>query len=352
MGLKTFGSREKSEAGKKLGEESNSTKRKSMHFQKRALVTGGAGFLGSHLCERLVEEGFDVICVDNFYTGSKRNIVNLLGSPCFELLRHDITFPLYTEVDEIYNMACPASPIHYQNDPVQTTKVNVHGSINMLGLAKRLKAKILQASTSEVYGDPTVHPQTEEYCGSVNPIGPRACYDEGKRCAETLFFDYHRQLKLRIKVARIFNTYGPRMHPNDGRVVSNFIMQALTNQNISIYGDGGQTRSFCYVDEMVDGLIRLMGTPDEVTGPINLGNPREITIIELANLVIKMTRSRSKIVFEPLPENDPIRRQPDISKAKKLLGWEPKISLEEGLEKTISYFKDLMRTKGFDSAKK
>lgn len=268
-----------------------------------------------------------------------------MGSAYFELLRHDITFPLYTEVDEIYNMACPASPIHYQNDPVQTTKVNVHGSINMLGLAKRLKAKILQASTSEVYGDPTVHPQTEDYCGSVNPIGPRACYDEGKRCAETLFFDYHRQHKIRIKVVRIFNTYGPRMHPNDGRVVSNFIMQALTGQNITIYGDGSQTRSFCYVDEMVDGLTRMMGTLDEVTGPINLGNPQEVTIFELAKLVIKMTRSKSKIVFEPQPENDPIRRQPDINKAKKLLGWEPRITLEEGLEKTILYFADLLSTK-------
>jgi UDP-glucuronate decarboxylase len=321
----------------------NSSPKKSMHFKRRVLVTGGAGFLGSHLCERLLTEGYDVLCVDDFYTGSKRNVVHLLSSTYFELMRHDITFPLYVEVDEIYNLACPASPIHYQNDPVQTTKVNVHGSINMLGLAKRVKAKILQASTSEVYGDPRVHPQTEDYWGSVNPIGPRACYDEGKRCGETLFFDYHRQLKLLIKVARIFNTYGPRMHPNDGRVVSNFIIQALTNQNITIYGNGSQTRSFCYFDEMVDGLIRMMGTPDEVTGPINLGNPREITIIELAKLVIKMTRSQSKIVFEPQHENDPIKRKPDISKAKKLLGWEPRISLEEGLEKTISYFADLMR---------
>jgi len=310
-----------------------------MHLKKRVLVTGGAGFLGSHLCERLLQNGCDVICADNFYTGSKKNIVHLLNDPYFELLRHDITFPLYLEVDEIYNLACPASPIHYQNDPVQTTKVNVHGSINMLGLAKRIKAKILQASTSEVYGDPAVHPQPETYNGNVNCIGPRSCYDEGKRCAETLFFDYHRQHHLKIKVARIFNTYGPRMHPNDGRVVSNFILQALRNEPITIYGDGSQTRSFCYVDDLIDGLIRLMQTSDEITGPINIGNPDEFTILELARKVIQMTASGSEIVFNPLPQDDPKQRRPDITLAKKLLKWEPKIKLEDGLQKTIEYFR-------------
>ncbi|MGD0884066.1 MAG: UDP-glucuronic acid decarboxylase family protein [Thermodesulfovibrionales bacterium] len=306
---------------------------------KRILVTGGAGFLGSHLCERLLKEGGEVLCADNFYTGCKENIAHLLANPYFEVLRHDICFPLYVEVDEIYNLACPASPIHYQFDPVQTTKVSVHGSINMLGLAKRVKAKILQASTSEVYGDPVVHPQPETYWGNVNPIGPRSCYDEGKRCAETLFFDYHRQHKLRIKVARIFNTYGPRMHPNDGRVVSNFIMQALRNEDITVYGEGRQTRCFCYVDELIDGLIRLMNTPDEVTGPLNLGNPIGVTILELAEKVIELTGSKSKIVFQPLPQDDPQQRMPDISLTKKTLGWEPKMSLEKGLKKTITYFK-------------
>ncbi len=311
--------------------------------QVRILVTGGAGFLGSHLCERLLREGKDVLCVDNFYTGTKRNIVHLLDHPYFELLRHDITFPLYVEVDEIYNLACPASPIHYQNDPVQTTKVNVHGSINMLGLAKRLKAKILQASTSEVYGDPTVHPQPEDYWGNVNCIGPRSCYDEGKRCAETLFFDYHRQHKIRIKVARIFNTYGPNMHPDDGRVISNFILQALKNEPITIYGDGSQTRSFCYVDDMIEGMIRLMNTPDDFTGPVNLGNPVETSILELAQKIIQMTGSKSTIAFKPLPADDPKQRQPLIELAKEKLGWTPKISLEEGLKKTIAYFEDMLR---------
>jgi UDP-glucuronate decarboxylase len=310
--------------------------------QIHALVTGGAGFLGSHLCERLLKEGQDVVCVDNFYTGSKRNIQHLLQNPFFELLRHDITFPLYLEVDRIYNLACPAAPIHYQNDPVQTTKVNVHGSINMLGLAKRLKARILQASTSEVYGDPLVHPQPETYLGSVNPIGPRACYDEGKRCAETLFFDYHRQYAIEIKVARIFNTYGPRMHPNDGRVVSNFILQALRGEAITIYGDGSQTRSFCYVDDMVDGLIRLMNSPDDLTGPINLGNPEEITILELADKIIKLAASHSEIIFKPLPADDPRQRKPDITLAKEKLGWSPWTSLEEGLKKTITYFNTVL----------
>jgi len=313
-----------------------------MHLRKRVLVTGGAGFLGSHLCERLLQNGCDVICVDNFYTGSKKNIVHLLKDPYFELLRHDITFPLYLEVDEIYNLACPASPIHYQNDPVQTTKVNVHGSINMLGLAKRIKAKILQASTSEVYGDPAVHPQPETYHGNVNCIGPRSCYDEGKRCAETLFFDYHRQHRLKIKVARIFNTYGPRMHPNDGRVVSNFILQALRNEPITIYGDGSQTRSFCYVDDLIDGLIRLMQTSAEITGPINIGNPDEFTILELAQKVIQMTGSGSEIVFNSLPQDDPKQRRPDITLAKKLLKWTPKIKLEDGLQKTIAYFRQFV----------
>jgi len=313
-----------------------------MHLRKRVLVTGGAGFLGSFLCERLLEEGCDVICCDNFYTGSKRNIAHLLSHPDFELIRHDITFPLYLEVDEIYNLACPASPIHYQNDPVQTTKVNVHGAINMLGLAKRVKARILQASTSEVYGDPTVHPQTEDYWGNVNCIGLRSCYDEGKRCAETLFFDYHRQHKLNIRVVRIFNTYGPRMHPNDGRVVSNFIMQALTGRDITVFGAGGQTRSFCYVDDLIDGMFRMMNNPHAFTGPVNLGNPHEFTILELAEKVIRLTGSRSKIVFEPLPTDDPTQRRPDIDLARNKLGWQPVIELEEGLQRTIEYFKGLV----------
>lgn len=311
-------------------------------LQRRALVTGGAGFLGSHLCERLLKDGLEVVCVDNFYTGTKKNVVHLLSEPYFELLRHDITFPLYVEVDEIYNLACPASPIHYQNDPVQTTKVNVHGSINMLGLAKRLKARILQASTSEVYGDPSVHPQTESYRGNVNPIGPRSCYDEGKRCAETLFFDYRRQYNLDIKIARIFNTYGPRMHPNDGRVVSNFIIQALKRETITVYGNGEQTRSFCYVEDLIDGLTRLMNMPSEVTGPINLGNPIEVRIIDFAELIKRIVGSKSEIRFEPLPEDDPCRRKPDISLAKKTLGWEPKVPVEEGLKKTVDYFEDLL----------
>jgi UDP-glucuronate decarboxylase len=313
-----------------------------MHLQKRVLVTGGAGFLGSFLCERLLNEGNDVVCVDNFYTGAKRNIVHLLNNPYFELIRHDITFPLYLEVDEIYNLACPASPIHYQNDPVQTTKVNVHGSINMLGLAKRLKAKILQASTSEVYGDPTVHPQTEDYWGNVNCIGFRSCYDEGKRCAETLFFDYFRQHKLKIKVVRIFNTYGPRMHPNDGRVVSNFILQGLRNENITVYGDGKQSRSFCYVEDMIDGMIRMMNTNDGFTGPVNLGNPHEYSIIELAQKIIELTNSESDIVYKPLPDDDPMQRKPSIKLAKKQLGWEPRTMLEEGLQKTIEFFKNFI----------
>jgi len=310
-----------------------------MHLRKRVLVTGGAGFLGSFLCERLLKEGCDVVCVDNFYTGTKSNIIHLLENPYFELIRHDITFPLYLEVDEIYNLACPASPIHYQNDPVQTTKVNVHGSINMLGLAKRLKAKILQASTSEVYGDPTVHPQTESYWGNVNCIGIRSCYDEGKRCAETLFFDYHRQHNLSIRVVRIFNTYGPRMHPNDGRVVSNFILQALRNHDITVFGDGTQTRSFCFVDDLVDGMIRMMNAPDDFSGPVNIGNPNEFSIMELAEKVIGLTGSKSKIIHQPLPEDDPLQRQPDIALAKERLGWEPKTQLEEGLKRTIEYFK-------------
>jgi len=313
-----------------------------MHLRKRVLVTGGAGFLGSHLCDRLIDEKCDVLCVDNFYTGSKRNIAHLLGNTYFELVRHDITFPLYLEIDEIYNLACPASPIHYQEDPVQTTKVNVHGSINMLGLAKRIKAKILQASTSEVYGDPTVHPQTEDYHGNVNCIGPRSCYDEGKRCAETLFFDYFRQHKLKIKVARIFNTYGPRMHLNDGRVVSNFIVQALRKQPLTIYGDGTQTRSFCYVDDLIDGLIRLMNTSDDVTGPINLGKPGEFKILELAEKVIDLTNSRSEIIFKPIPVDDPMQRLPDITRAREVLGWEPEVALEEGLKKAIAYFEELL----------
>ena len=306
------------------------------------MVTGGAGFLGSHLCERLLDEKHEVLCVDNFYTGRRTNIAHLTGNPFFEIMRHDITFPLYAEVDEIYNLACPASPIHYQFDPVQTTKTSVHGAINMLGLAKRIKAKILQASTSEVYGDPAVHPQQESYWGNVNPIGIRSCYDEGKRCAETLFFDYHRQHQLRIKVARIFNTYGPRMHPNDGRVVSNFIMQALKNEEITVYGDGTQSRSFCYVENLVDGLIRLMNSPDDFAGPVNLGNPVEFTILELAEKVIAMTGSKSKISFKPLPSDDPRQRQPDITLAKEMLGWNPDIKLEEGLIKTIEYFQSFM----------
>lgn len=315
-----------------------------MHLRKRVLVTGGAGFLGSHLCERLLNKGCDVLCADNFYTGSKRNIEYLIGNPYFELLRHDITFPLYVEVDEIYNLACPASPIHYQNDPVQTTKVNVHGSINMLGLAKRIKAKILQASTSEVYGDPTVHPQPETYHGNVNCIGPRSCYDEGKRCAETLFFDYFRQHKLKIKVARIFNTYGPRMHLNDGRVVSNFIVQALRGTPLTIFGDGTQTRSFCYVDDLIEGLVRLMNTNDDVTGPINLGKPGEFTILELAEKVIELSNSKSEIIFKKLPVDDPKQRRPDISKARRILGWEPAVELEEGLKRTIAYFDEILTT--------
>jgi len=314
-----------------------------MHLRKRVLVTGGAGFLGSHLCERLLKEGCDVLCVDNFYTGSKQNVVQFFGDSNFELSRHDITFPIYVEVDEIYNLACPASPIHYQNDPVQTTKVNVHGSINMLGLAKRVKAKILQASTSEVYGNPTVNPQPESYTGNVNCIGPRSCYDEGKRCAETLFFDYHRQHKLKIKVARIFNTYGPRMHLNDGRVVSNFIIQALRGEPITIFGDGTQTRSFCYVDDLIDGLIRLMGTDDDVTGPINLGRPGEFKILELAEKVIELTNAESEIIFKPLPIDDPMQRRPDITLAREILGWEPEIDLENGLKKTIAYFEKLLK---------
>ena len=314
-----------------------------MHLRKRILVTGGAGFLGSHLCERLLSDGHDVLCIDNFFTGTKDNISHLLNNHHFELMRHDITFPLYVEVDEIYNLACPASPIHYQHDPVQTTKTSVHGAINMLGLAKRTRAKILQASTSEVYGDPQIHPQTEEYWGHVNPIGHRSCYDEGKRCAETLFFDYYRQHNLRIKVARLFNTYGPRMHPNDGRVVSNFIMQALQNKPITIYGDGSQTRSFCYVDDLIEVLIRLMNTDDNVTGPINTGNPGEFTILELAEKVIALTGSKSELIFLPLPHDDPMQRKPDISKAQEHLGWTPKVDLEQGLKHTISYFEEMIQ---------
>jgi UDP-glucuronate decarboxylase len=309
---------------------------------KRILVTGGAGFLGSFLCERLIAQGNEVICVDNFFTGSKDNIRQLIGHPRFELLRHDITFPLYVEVDEIYNFACPASPIHYQHDPVQTTKTSVHGAINVLGLAKRLKVKILQASTSEVYGDPDVHPQPESYWGNVNPIGPRSCYDEGKRCAETLFFDYHRQHRLPIKVARIFNTYGPRMHPNDGRVVSNFIVQALRGQDLTVYGEGTQTRSFCYVTDLIDGILRLMGTEPHVTGPINLGNPHEFTIRQLAEAVIRLSNARSIIRHQPLPQDDPRQRRPDISKAVQVLEWQPTVPLEEGLRHTIDYFDRLL----------
>ena len=313
-----------------------------MHLTPRVLVTGGAGFIGSFLCERLLDSGAEVLCVDNFFTGSRTNVAHLLGHPRFELMRHDVTFPLFVEVDQIFNMACPASPIHYQFDPVQTTKTSVHGAINMLGLAKRVKAKILQASTSEVYGDPTIHPQTEDYWGNVNPIGPRSCYDEGKRCAETLFFDYHRQHALQIKVARIFNTYGPRMHPNDGRVVSNFIVQALKGEDITLYGDGQQTRSFCFVDDLVNGLLALMNTGDDVTGPINLGNPGEFTIKELAETVIELTGSKSSLTYLPLPQDDPKQRQPDIQRAKDALGWSPTVELREGLGKTISYFDALL----------
>jgi len=315
---------------------------KNYDSTKCVMVTGGAGFLGSHLCERLLKEGHEVLCVDNFYTGRRRNITHLISTPQFEVLRHDICFPLYVEVDEIYNLACPASPVHYQFDPVQTTKTSVHGAINMLGLAKRIKAKILQASTSEVYGNPKEHPQTESYWGHVNCLGPRACYDEGKRCAETLFFDYYRQYKLQIKVARIFNTYGPRMYPNDGRVVSNFIFQALKNEPLTIYGQGSQTRCFCYVDEQIDAWLRLMKTSDDFTGPINVGNPQEITILELAEKIIEFTGSASKLKYEHLPEDDPVRRCPDITLAKSKLDWEPKISLEDGLKKTIEYFKKLL----------
>jgi UDP-glucuronate decarboxylase len=317
-----------------------------MHLHKRIMITGGCGFLGSHLCDRLLNDGHEVLCVDNCFTGTKRNIRHLLDHGGFEFIRHDITFPLYLEVDEIYNMACPASPIHYQFDPVQTTKTSVHGAINMLGLAKRVRAKILQASTSEVYGDPEVHPQPESYWGRVNPIGPRSCYDEGKRCAETLFFDYHRQQQLRIKVARIFNTYGPRMHPNDGRVVSNFIVQALKSDPITIYGDGSQTRSFCYVDDLIEGLIRLMNTSDDVTGPINLGNPVEFTMLELAGKIIDLTGSRSKLIHKPLPMDDPRQRKPDIGLARETLQWEPAVRLEQGLKKTIDYFEQLLKEEG------
>jgi UDP-glucuronate decarboxylase len=314
----------------------------------RVLVTGGAGFLGSHLCERLLQDGHDVLCVDNFFTGRKRNIAHLMNNPYFEVMRHDVTFPLYVEVDQIYNLACPASPVHYQHDPVQTTKTSVHGAINMLGLAKRLGARIFQASTSEVYGDPEVHPQPESYWGKVNPIGIRSCYDEGKRCAETLFFDYHRQHNLPVKVARIFNTYGPRMHPNDGRVVSNFVVQALKGEDITIYGEGQQTRSFCYVDDLIEGFVRLMNSREEFTGPVNLGNPSEFTIKELAEHVIELTGSSSKLIFQPLPQDDPRQRQPDIQLARAELSWNPAIELDEGLRKTITYFNDLLAIKNLD----
>lgn len=313
-----------------------------MRESGRVLITGGAGFLGSHLCERLINDGMDVLCVDNYFTGRRTNVEALLKHPRFEIMRHDVTFPLYVEVDQIYNLACPASPVHYQHDPVQTTKTSVHGAINMLGLAKRVRATIFQASTSEVYGDPQVHPQTEDYWGHVNPIGLRSCYDEGKRCAETLFFDYHRQHKLKIKVGRIFNTYGPRMHPNDGRVVSNFIVQALQGKDITIYGKGTQTRSFCYVSDLIEAFVRLMATGPEVTGPINLGNPVEFTMIELAEAVLRLTGSSSKLVFQPLPSDDPKQRQPDITKAKQALGWEPKVKLEDGLKETIAYFRTIV----------
>ncbi len=320
-----------------------------MDLENRILITGGSGFLGSHLCERLLAEGADVLCLDNFFTGARRNVEHLLDHKRFELIRHDVTFPIYLEIDQIYNLACPASPVHYQRDPVQTTKTSVHGAINMLGLAKRVRAKILQASTSEVYGDPEVHPQREDYWGHVNPIGPRSCYDESKRCAETLFFDYQRQHKLRIKVARIFNTYGPRMHPNDGRVVSNFIVQALLGRNITIFGDGSQTRSFCYVDDLIDALVRLMATPDSVTGPLNIGNPAEFSILELASMIVAITGSRSRIVHRPLPENDPRQRCPDISRANDILGWQPGIQLKEGLTRTIRYFEQLLADKAIKS---
>ena len=313
-----------------------------MSFSRRIVVTGGAGFIGSHLCERLLRAGQEVLCIDNFFTGRRQNVVPMLGNPMFELMRHDVTFPLYVECDEIYNLACPASPVHYQFDPVQTTKTSVHGAINMLGLAKRTKAKILQASTSEVYGDPKIHPQVESYAGNVNPIGPRACYDEGKRCAETLFFDYYRQHRLRIKVARIFNTYGPRMLPNDGRVVSNFIVQAIKGEPITIYGDGSQTRSFCYVDDLVDGLARLMDSGDDVTGPVNLGNPTESTILELAEAIIRLSKSKSKLIHKSLPEDDPTRRRPDITRAETQLKWRPTVPLDDGLTRTIAYFRDLL----------
>ncbi len=309
---------------------------------KRILITGGAGFLGSHLCDRLIKDGNDVLCVDNFFTGSKTNIAHLIGNPYFELMRHDVTFPLYVEIDQIYNLACPASPVHYQFDPVQTTKTSVHGAINMLGLAKRVKARIFQASTSEVYGDPVMHPQQESYWGNVNPIGPRSCYDEGKRCAETLFFDYYRQHNLSIKVARIFNTYGPRMHPNDGRVVSNFIVQAIRGEDITIYGDGQQTRSFCYVDDMIEGFIRLMGSDGAITGPVNLGNPGEYTMLELAETILKLAGSGSRLVYKPLPQDDPRQRQPDITLAQNTLGWTPQINLEDGLKETIDYFRRVL----------
>jgi len=309
-------------------------------MRKRILVTGGAGFLGSHLCEKLLNQGHDVVCVDNYFTGQKQNVVHLLNHPYFELVRHDVTMPYFVEVDEIYNLACPASPIHYQYNPIKTVKTSVMGAVNMLGLAKRIRAKILQASTSEVYGDPEIHPQTEDYWGHVNPIGERACYDEGKRAAETLFVNYHKQNGVRIKIIRIFNTYGPRMHPNDGRVVSNFIVQALQNKDITIYGDGSQTRSFCYVDDLLEGMVKLMNTGDEITGPINVGNPGEFTILQLAEMVIRMTGAKSKIIYMPLPSDDPMQRKPDITKARNILGWEPKIPLEEGLKKTIEYFKN------------
>ena len=311
-------------------------------MKKRILVTGGAGFIGSHLCEKLLDEGNEVICVDNFFTGNKQNIIHLLDNPYFEIVRHDITFPLYVEVDEIYNLACPASPVYYRFDPVQTTKTSVMGAINILGLAKRLKIKVLQASTSEVYGDPEVHPQMESYRGNVNPIGPRACYDEGKRCAETLFFDYYRQLKIKIKVIRIFNTYGPKMQPDDGRVISNFVVQSLKNKDITIYGDGGQTRSFCYVDDLVEGIIKMMNSREDFVGPVNLGNPKEFSILELAKKIIKLTNSKSKIIYKPLPEDDPKKRQPNIELANKELNWKPKIELHEGLKKTINYFARLL----------
>jgi UDP-glucuronate decarboxylase len=321
-----------------------------MHLQRRILVTGGSGFLGSHLCEKLLAQGANVLCLDNFFTGSRQNVEHLLDNKHFELIRHDVTFPYYVEVDEIYNLACPASPIYYQHDPVQTTKTNVHGAINMLGLAKRVKAKILQASTSEVYGDPEINPQNEDYWGQVNPIGPRSCYDEGKRCAETLFFDYRRQHKLRIKVARIFNTYGPRMHPNDGRVVSNFVVQALLGRDITVYGDGSQTRSFCYVDDLIDGVVRLMETGDAVTGPINIGNPQESSILELAATIVDITGSSSRVVHRPLPQDDPRQRRPDISRAQELLSWTPRTPLKEGLVRTIGYFEKLVADNGLREA--